>query len=535
MNFLNKNFYSRQFLIVSLIAIISFCISVFKAAYNTDPHHFSFMFFDAYQMSKGAIPYRDINILYGIITTLMHYLSILTLGNFVLSISVSTAFFYASTFIFYYFILINIGSNKNNSLIIILVIFFIHPAILLPWSNYIAYFFVILSIFFFTLPSDANKNFFFFGLFLGLATLSRQTFFFSTIIFIFLILVINFSKVKKIILISSYFFVFLLFFIYLQLNSLTGAWILSSIKAHSVAQYINFHPLINLNSNNFFNYFFLIEPLLRNLFSSILKLDYKWFFYLFLLFGNIIYFINLLFKKKFYLNKKLFSISFFALLLFSESVHIPSIFKLSTGAIIGIIPLSIYIFKIIDRLKKKISSKIKFLLILFFIFFFSLYLNKVFNLLMFITHYEKKISEPEVSYLKFQRFPSDVSFFYDQFNLEMTKMRSLYPEIKYNYNFTSNCMLPIISQTRSFQFSCMHGHDGILGIDLWKDIYVLKPELSLKSKLKENDNDIVVFQNINSKSEIFSENFFIFSQLHYPFHKDNKILLILISKNIKNK
>jgi len=532
MNFLNKEFYSRQLFIINLIVILSLCISVFKSAYNTDPWHSPYMFFNAYQMLKGATPYSENHILYGIMTTLVHYFSLLSLGNYVLSISVVTGFLYALTFLFYYFILINLGLKKNNSLIITLVIFIIHPAIFLPWPNYIAYFFVILSIFFFTLISNTSKNFFFLGLFLGLATLSRQTFFFSTILFIIFILLLKFSKLKKIILISSYFSILLLFFIYLELNSLTDAWIISNIKAQSLSHYINYHPLFNFNSNNFFNYFFLIIPLMKKLFYSIPTLNYKWFFYLFLLVGNIIYFINHLFKNKSDLNRKLLSISFFSLLLFSEAVHIPDLFRLSTGAIIGVIPISFSIFKIIERFKKKNTVKFKFLLILFFIFFFFLYLNYLLNLLKTITHYEKKMSEPKVSYLKFHRFPNDVTFFYDQFNFEMVRMRTLYPEIKYNYNMASNCMLPIISETRTFQFTCWDVVDGKVA-GHWKNFYVLKPELSLKHKLKKSERDIVVFQDVIDKSEIFSENFFIFSQLNNPFN--NKTLLILISKNTINR
>ena len=184
---LYKKFCSVQYLILIFIVFLSFAISIFKSIYNTDPHHFSFLFFDAYQISKGAIPYSEINILYGIVTTIIHYLSILVLGNYVLSISVVTGFLYALTFLFYYFILINIGLDKNYSLFIILLIFLIHPGILTPWSNYIAYFFLILGIFFFTLSNKDNRNFFFLGLFLGLATLSRQTFFFSTFLFVIFI------------------------------------------------------------------------------------------------------------------------------------------------------------------------------------------------------------------------------------------------------------------------------------------------------------------------------------------------------------
>jgi hypothetical protein len=144
------------------------------------------------------------------------------------------------------------------------------------------------------------------------------------------------------------------------------------------------------------------------------------------------------------------------------------------------------------------------------------------------------MSEPKVSYLKFQRFPTEVSFFYDKFNLEMARLRTLYPEIKYNYNMTSTCMLPIISKTRTFQFTCHEASDAFGADEGFKIVHVLKPELTLKQKLEDNDKDVVVFQNVIDKTEIFSQNFFIFSQLNYPF-ENGKTLLILISKNTINK
>ena len=116
----------------------------------------------------------------------------------------------------------------------------------------------------------------------------------------------------------------------------------------------------------------------------------------------------------------------------------------------------------------------------------------------------------------------------------MARMRTLYPEIKYNFNMTSTCILPIISETKTFQVSCFSRIDAFGSNNNFQNLYTLKPELSLEYKLKDDNKDIVVFQNVIDKSEIFSKDFFIFSELNYPF-QEGKTLLILISKNIINK
>ena len=150
----------------------------------------------------------------------------------------------------------------------------------------------------------------------------------------------------------------------------------------------------------------------------------------------------------------------------------------------------------------------------------------------FILHDNLALSEPKVGILKFQRFPTDVSFFYQQFEKEINKLHSKY-NIAYNYNFTNNSLLPLISKTQSYQFSSFHGHDGFLGSSAWEKAYEYRPDLSLSAKLKNKSDDIIIFQNVKNESEIFSDDFFIFSKLNYPLHKDNKILLILLSKKLK--
>jgi hypothetical protein len=166
--------------------------------------------------------------------------------------------------------------------------------------------------------------------------------------------------------------------------------------------------------------------------------------------------------------------------LFSEAIHINEIFRLSTGAIIGLIPLYFYL----SNLSKKFITSLNYtsffflyclypLLLFFFITFFYT-LNKSYQNYKFILNINKVLSEPKISFLKFQRFPIEVSNFYEKFNFEIKKIHSLY-KIDYNYNFSDNALLPIISDTKSFRISSFYNYKGLAYPDYFANLYNYYP------------------------------------------------------------
>ena len=140
----------------------------------------------------------------------------------------------------------------------------------------------------------------------------------------------------------------------------------------------------------------------------------------------------------------------------------------------------------------------------------------MFSAYKFITHDNVVLSQPRVGFLKFQKFPNEVSFFYEKFEKEINKLHSKY-NITYNYNFTNNSLLPLISKTQSYQFSSFHGFDGYFGVGVWEKAYEYRPDLSLSAKLKNKSDDIIIFQNVKKEIEIFYYDFFIFT--FYFIHK----------------
>ena len=184
-NILNNN---RDFYLVTFIVITSFTLSVYFNLFNSDGHHPARMFVEANKLIFGLKPYEDIFITYGILTTFIHSLSLVLFGKQIMSVFIITAIFYASSFLIYYFILKNLNINKNFSILSILLIFFIHPTIVLPWANYLAYFFLLIGLFFFTKKESNSKYFIYTGFFWSLAVLCRQTYILSilpTIIILF--------------------------------------------------------------------------------------------------------------------------------------------------------------------------------------------------------------------------------------------------------------------------------------------------------------------------------------------------------------
>ncbi len=526
-------FFKFSSCLVFLIVISSFCLSIFKSVYDTDPTHPSFMYYDAKKLLDGLVLYKDIFVVYGVLTTLLQSISLIIFGNYLISPSIITGLLYSLSFLFFYKVLRNFNLDKNYSAITTLIIFIIHPAIVLPWSNYVAYFFLILGIFFLT----KNKSYFYYitaGIFLGLSVLSRQSYFFPITIFFFFLIIFEFSKYKKIYIISGYIFPLLVFLLYLLFKDLFYFWTLATFKWPAIIVVSQFHPDFDQYSNIILRYFSLLIPIIKKLFLSLFDLDVKWFFYLCLLFINIIYIVLYFFlkKNKIFFKLDLLLISILSILFFSEAVHIPQIIRLSTGAIIGVITVAVIVYESRVFLKNFFKN-IFFLnisIILVFIFI-SIILFKAHKTYEHVFQLKKNFSNPKVEVLRFQRYPDEISFFYQNINSEIMRAKKKYI-INYSFNFTNNALLPsLVNNTKNFQISSHYGFEGISGLSTFGHVYKYRKDLSYNNTFFKND--IIVFQNVENKKEIFSDNFFIFSELKYPLHQKKNIMLILLPINIK--
>ena len=173
MNFLKLKILKNLSIINYLSIFFFFIYAVYIVRYQYDGHHVGLIYSNAIDLIKGKLPYKEIFIQYGFLTTLIHSLILLLFDNKVFFISFFNIIFYSLGILFISKTVNNL-IDKNYAFIATIIILFNHPVPWLPWSNYIAFFFISISLF---LLSHPKKNFFLISFFLSLSILSRQDFF----------------------------------------------------------------------------------------------------------------------------------------------------------------------------------------------------------------------------------------------------------------------------------------------------------------------------------------------------------------------
>ncbi len=169
---------SGRFNVFDLLAIIiclaSFLCSLTESIVNNDNHHWGAAYVVALDLRRGAIPYSEVIIFYGYLTTWLHSVSLTLLGERLLSIGVITGLFYSFTLFFSYLIFLRF-LRKNMAFFSLLLLFLIHPYIIYPGPNYLVYTFHLLALIFFLRYPKGRYNGLLAGFFLCLAFLARFT------------------------------------------------------------------------------------------------------------------------------------------------------------------------------------------------------------------------------------------------------------------------------------------------------------------------------------------------------------------------
>ena len=424
--------FKNNFFYLSLtIILIFFVFSVNSYRFIYDGHHHGLVFSNALDLLNGKKPYKEIFIQYGIITTCLHAIILKIFGLKVIYINIFTSLIYSLTIILFYLI-INKLINKKYAFYTILILLFNHPIIWLPWSNYISYFFITLSIY--ILFNSKNKNSFFSGLFLAMCCLSRQDYFIP-IFFSFLIFVSFFLYFKKIFLykfILGFIFPLILFFIYLLLSGVFFDW---SKTIYLPSLYLEerglslFYLLHNFLSFIIFKAFlnFINEP--QNLIISI------------------IFWLNIFLL---YYNLKKFKIEYVYLCFLSLSLSLTSInhetFRLYTSISLGIIPSIVFIY---EYKKKEITKAIfySFFMISFFsIIFYPKGGNDLFNKNL------STLKKSNIEVLEHIYLPPQTELALNEVN-KIKKKLDLNCSIIYGENFTFDTMLiSILNYDRIYYF-----------------------------------------------------------------------------------
>ena len=347
---INKN---NLILILLIFFLIGNFGSFFQAQFIYDSMHWGLVAQSAIDLTKdNMLPYKDFFIHYGFLSTLTQsvVLSIFE-KNVIYLLYTSSFFFTLGNFIIC--LTAKKYLNLSNILLICLFIFLLHPFANHPWYNYQFYFLLVLSLFF--LSDRSNLGIFLFGFVLSLASLVYENFLYLSVIILFLQIFLNkFYKNKKILFcIFGFILPLVCFHLYLSTFSLHKFWI-KTFMLNSTFFEIYDTNLINLS----IKYFKIL--LSKNIFTQT-------YFYIFLiiLLLNFLIIINFLIKKIKRINfsdkeNDIFLISIISLLLFFSTIHNPTIFRFSTGPVVGIIS----IFYFLEKFKIKHVKLVSYLILL---------------------------------------------------------------------------------------------------------------------------------------------------------------------------
>jgi hypothetical protein len=132
------------------------------------------MYVNAADLNEGLIPYREIFIQYGYLTTLIQSLSLNIFGNTVVSVGIITGIFYAGS-IYLSYCLWQKVMNRWLSVLSAMLMFLVHGYITYPWANYFSYTFFLISLLFLTASPGNINRYLLAGIFLGLSILARQS------------------------------------------------------------------------------------------------------------------------------------------------------------------------------------------------------------------------------------------------------------------------------------------------------------------------------------------------------------------------
>ena len=329
MDFLRSIILKNLSLVTYLVLIFFFLYSIYILRYYVDGHHVGLMYSNSIDLIHGKLPYKEIFIQYGILTTLIHALILIIFDQKIFFLSLVNSFLYFFTVFLICKTIENI-TNKKLAFLGLILILFNHPIPWLPWSNYLAYFFISISLFILT---KKKPNFFLKGFFLSLAVLCRQDFFISVIFtFSFYLLFFLLYKKKNQIKFSNVFFGFfiplILFYLYLNYLGILNEWLMYfelpnyylDIYKTSIFKLI-FNYIIFFISDSFFK--FIIYP--QYFLISVI-----------LIVNSVILFLKIIDKIE--IDLKILFISILSIFLSITSLQI-ELFRSYTSVIIGIIPL----------------------------------------------------------------------------------------------------------------------------------------------------------------------------------------------------
>jgi hypothetical protein len=502
---------------LATIACLVISFSIIQGAFNIDPHHWGLMLSNAKDLYDGKLPYQDIFIQYGILTTILQALAF-GLGKNLLSIIVITSICYAIGILLVYATALNVLKNERNAFYVLILVFLFHPLSIYPWSNYIAFPFLMYGIYVLSQEGVKSYQYALSGAAFGLSILAREGLAPAVVMFLVLSFAYDFIRTRQFSQIKNLLYSLLgllapltIFFLYLYTYELIGYWIKLSIEL----------PRLYLDENFGSMKGQIFYALFKEIYQGYRHGDVRWILTSWVLIANGFILISaIFFKPKKYLHPGVVKIALASSLLLSSSLHLAETFRIATGSIVGLVGLMAIL-----EYKEKTRP---------FFWFFAIWLGLTSTYgnrgNYFFPRVETILGAQLASAplaIKGQLWSGNTIAYYQAVEERLSSAKQLNCNIQYQYNNTRDALFKVISPIEQLQIAPFAVSDKVSA---------LRPDITPKRFIDEAKG-IVFLDSVDQKKQsqaIAPNGYVLFANLFIPeqhFMPHKQALLIYVPKD----
>lgn len=471
-------------LILLLVSIAVVAFSMVQGAYDFDPHHWGLMLSNASDFAEGRIPYKDIFIQYGFLTTAIESW-FYSIAHNIQSLIFGVSLLYAFGLIGIYFLALQLSSCRKIALFSLVVAFLIHPLAIYPWPNYVSFPFIVFGCW--MIVKDRGRLGFLGGTLLACAVLARETLFAPLAIVILASLPIYLwfspvspSKISLMAPLLGFLVPLAAFGGYLWYADLFEYWRLTAIELPKLYAHIFFKDGLPSAVTALLKYIFYLS------FSEHIR---QTIFALILLSATTVWITALARKTR---SPNLVFVALLSGVLFSSALHINEIFRLATSATVGLC----LVFIIADRLH--VATPL----------FVALSIGLVVGGFgdssgnYFLPKKEQIASSTKdnrIALFKGQRWSREIFDYYNWFTHDMRILQSRPCTLRYFRNETRDAFLAILSPYSQYQLAPFGAGMGGVPIDDWSRR--LRPDYDLPTRLLARDIIIISSQRADAVAD----------------------------------
>ena len=435
--------------LVIICCITSVWFSIIESRLNTDAHHWGLMYANAADLNRGLIPYKEVFIQYGFLTTFIQSLSLNILGNTVVSVGIMTGIFYAANIYLSYCLWRKI-LNRWSSALSSVIMFLVHGYVTYPWANYFSYTFLLISLLFLTASPQRRNRYLLSGLFLALSFLARQTLFILAPIYLyFLLIYIPLEQDERKVHLKN------IAMFHVGMIGVIGAFLIYVIRESAFGDWINQSFVIGKFYRGF------LHP--RNILTFLNRIifpfngDGRLLLYSLVFFNALIIFIRIsLIRKIKGLQEQvqegdnlLFLFSSVILFGYLQSLHTYEVFRLQSSSSLGFGLLIFSLCKLSNRFEKweRLVLSVPFICLFFYlmqtlVFHPTSSVYSPWNRHLLVSH---QLKQPEnIEMLQNKLYDEKTRIYYQT----LAKTMSSYDcKLDYLVNFTRNSYLPLLSKS----------------------------------------------------------------------------------------